>query len=71
MSLLQEVSMNNSLFGILLLMVLGGGGCCNGNDFVPNSCDPLSLALCCMLFSSCVGDRFNPLSFSCPNASNT
>ncbi len=57
--------MNNSLFAILLLMALGTGTCMSDERSRPNSCDPLSLALCCMLFSSCVGERFTPLTFTC------
>ncbi len=59
--------MNNSLFAILLLMALGTGTCVGDNCPEPNSCDPLSLALCCMLFSSCVGARYTPLAFTCGN----
>lgn len=42
----------NSNFVLLLLLAMSN----NGNN-EPNSCDPLSLILCCLSFANCLGCR--------------
>lgn len=56
----------NSNFVLLLLLAMSN----NGNN-EPNSCDPLSLILCCLSFANCLGCRVAEIGRNiCPGASD-